>query len=104
MAARTRDPATLDELQGGRLSLVRLQEDFFREWPPGHPDAPAGIVGMTVSEAAHGNRPQPTQPGQPRPPLIEFMAIGTAVAPLWPNDPRRAPAPPKPRIVVPLDR
>jgi hypothetical protein len=30
MAARTRDPATLDEPQGGRLSLVRLQEDFFK--------------------------------------------------------------------------
>jgi hypothetical protein len=38
------------------------------------------------------------------PPIVEFAAIGTAIAPLAPNEPRRNPSPPKPRIVVPLDR
>jgi hypothetical protein len=59
---------------------------------------------MTVTESAHGDRRQTGPQGQPSPPLIEFTAIGTAIAPLWPNDPRKAATPPKPKIVVPLDR
>ena len=38
------------------------------------------------------------------PPVVEFTAVGTAVAPLHPQDPRRGIARAKPRIVVPLDR
>jgi uncharacterized protein YbjQ (UPF0145 family) len=79
-------------------AMARLQQDLFSEWPPGHPDAPIGIVGMTVSEVAHGD--QRFQ----GPPVVEFTAVGTAVAPLSPQDPRRANTRPKPRIVVPLDR
>jgi hypothetical protein len=36
--------------------------------------------------------------------VVEFSAVGTAVAHLDPHDPRRAPQPPKPHLVVPLDR
>ncbi len=87
-------------------AMGRLQYDLFSRWPPGHPDAPAGIVGMTVREDAH--RPQTLQ-GRvsatgPQGPVVEFTAVGTAVAPLHPADPRRAPQRPKPRVVVPLDR
>ena len=60
----------------------------------GHPDAPVGIVGMTVSEAAHAGMRN----------VIEYTAVGTAVAPTAPGDPRKAATPPAPAIVVPLDR
>jgi len=87
-------------------AMERLQHDLFTRWPPGHPDAPTGIVGMTVTEAAH--RPQ-TIEGRvsaygPQVPVVEFTAVGTAIAPLLPHDPRRSAERPKPRIVVPLDR
>jgi uncharacterized protein YbjQ (UPF0145 family) len=77
-------------------AMARLPEDLFRETPPGHPDAPVGIVGMTVSESVYGG-----QSGS-GPPIVEFTALGTAIAPLAPNDPRRGPLP-KPHVVVPLD-
>jgi uncharacterized protein YbjQ (UPF0145 family) len=88
-------------------AMARLQHDLFSAWPPGHPDAPTGIVGMTVSEAAH--RPQllggrQTMIGGASSPAVEFTAVGTAIAPLAPNDPRRAKEPIKPQVVVPLDR
>jgi len=79
-------------------AMARLQHDLFAEWPPGHPDAPIGIVGMTVSESAYGG--QMLQ----GPPIVEFTAVGTAAARLAPGDPRRSNEPPKPRVVVPLDR
>jgi uncharacterized protein YbjQ (UPF0145 family) len=79
-------------------AMGRLQLDLFGEFPPGHPDTPAGIVGMSVSESVHR---QTTPPG---PPVVEFTAVGTAVAALGPQDPRRAIVRAKPRIVVPLDR
>ena len=87
-------------------AMERLQHDLFTRWPPGHPDAPTGIVGMTVTESAH--RPQ-TLEGRvsaygPQVPVVEFTAVGTAIAPLLPHDPRRSAERPKPRIVVPLDR
>ena len=56
------------------------------------------IVGMTVDESTYGGA------GASGPPIVEFTALGTAIAPLAPGDPRRAPTPPKPRLVVPLDR
>ena len=37
-------------------------------------------------------------------PLVEFTALGTAIAPLAPGDPRRAQKLPTPTLVVPLDR
>jgi uncharacterized protein YbjQ (UPF0145 family) len=79
-------------------AMDRLQQDLFAEWPPGHPDAPSGIVGMTVTESTYGGAMRQG------PPIVEFFAIGTAVAPLAPNDPRRSREPPRPRLVVPLDR
>jgi len=90
-------------------AMARLQYDLFTRWAPGHPDAPTGIVGMTVSEAAH--RPQ-TMGGPGRnvlsqganAPVVEFTAVGTAIASLRPGDPRRVTAPVKPLVVVPLDR
>jgi uncharacterized protein YbjQ (UPF0145 family) len=79
-------------------AMDRLQRDLFTEWPPGHPDAPSGIVGMTVTESTYGGQMQQG------PPIVEFTAVGTAIAHLAPNDPRRAAEPPRPRVVVPLDR
>jgi uncharacterized protein YbjQ (UPF0145 family) len=76
-------------------AMARLQDDVFRELPKGSPDAPAGIVGMTVSEATYGGRQSA--------PIVEFTAVGTAIAPLAPGDPRRAAVPPRPTVVVPLD-
>jgi hypothetical protein len=67
----------------------------FRELPKGSPDESVGIVGMTVSEATYG--------GRQAAPIVEFTAVGTAIAPLAPGDPRRAPSPPRPQMVVPLD-
>jgi uncharacterized protein YbjQ (UPF0145 family) len=77
-------------------AMDRLQQDLFRELPRGSPDAPVGIVGMTVSEATYGGRSSA--------PIVEFTAVGTAIAMLDPRDPRRAPALPRPQVVVPLDR
>ncbi|MFO0759586.1 MAG: heavy metal-binding domain-containing protein [Byssovorax sp.] len=81
-------------------AMDRLQQDLFAEFPVGHPDAPTGIVGMTVTEKAHRQNQQLQQ----GPPVVEFTAVGTAIAPLHPQDPRRAMVTPKPKIVVPLDR
>jgi hypothetical protein len=55
-----------------------------------------GIVGVSVSESVYG--------GGQSAPIVEFTAIGTAVAELAPNDPRRGPAHARPNMVVPLDR
>jgi uncharacterized protein YbjQ (UPF0145 family) len=82
-------------------AMDRLAQDLFQRWPAGHPDAPTGVVGMTVSEAIHG------ESGLGRVlavPVVEFTAVGTAVAPLAAGDPRRAAQLPTPAIVVPLDR
>ena len=79
-------------------AMERLQHDLFHEWPPGHPDAPVGIVGMTVSESTYGG----SVIGGP--PIVEFTAIGTAIAPLREGDPRKLAVMPKPVVVVPLDR
>ncbi|HEY8088523.1 MAG TPA: heavy metal-binding domain-containing protein [Polyangiaceae bacterium] len=83
------------------VAMERMTQDLFAEHglagahaAAGHPDAPVGVVGMKVSEDAHaGNRN-----------IIEYTAIGTAVAHLQDGDPRRAKVPPAPAIVVPLDR
>jgi uncharacterized protein YbjQ (UPF0145 family) len=88
-------------------AMARLQYDLFSWWPAGHPDAPIGIVGMTVSEEAH--RPQmiggrSNLIAGSTAPVVEFTAVGTAIAPLAQGDPRRAREPIKPRVVVPLDR
>lgn len=86
---------------------ARLQYDIFWWWPVGHPDAPIGIVGMTVSEEAH--RPQmiggrSNMIAGSTAPVVEFTAVGTAIARLAPDDPRRAAQTIKPLVVVPLDR
>ena len=78
--------------------MERLQDDLFRYFPRRHPDAPIGIVGMTVSEATYGGQ------GASGPPIVEFIALGTAIAPLDLKDPRRNTAPPRPKLVIPLDR
>ena len=88
-------------------AMARLQYDLFSWWPAGHPDAPIGIVGMTVSEEAH--RPQMIGArtnlfAGNTSPVVEFTAVGTAIAPLHPTDPRRAKQAIKPMVVVPLDR
>ena len=77
-------------------AMDRLQQDLFKAHPEGTPDAPAGIVGVTVTEAVYG--------GGRSAPIVEFTAIGTAVAELAPNDPRRGPKHARPQLVVPLDR
>jgi uncharacterized protein YbjQ (UPF0145 family) len=79
-------------------AMDRLQQDLFKEWPKGGPDTPTGIVGMTVSESTYGGQ------SSSGPPIVEFTALGTAIAPLAADDPRRKGGLPKPRLVVPLDR
>ena len=79
-------------------AMQRLQDELYKKWQLAGPRGPAGIVGMTVSEATYGGS------GASGPPIVEFMAIGTAIAHMDPADPRRAPELPKPRVVVPLDR
>jgi uncharacterized protein YbjQ (UPF0145 family) len=79
-------------------AMGRLQHDLFREFPHGHPDCPTGIVGMTVEETTYGGAESQG------PPIVEFTAVGTAVAQLRTDDPRRLPSPPRPHVVVPLDR
>jgi uncharacterized protein YbjQ (UPF0145 family) len=76
-------------------AMDRLQQDLFAELPRGTPDAPVGIVGMTVKEATYGE--------QQSAPIVEFTAVGTAIAHLQPDDPRRSPSHPRPQLVVPLD-
>ncbi len=78
------------------LAMERLSEDLFKDWPPGHhhPDSPVGVVGMSVDEMVHAGGAS----------IIEYSAIGTAVARLRDDDPRRAKKLPAPTIVVPLDR
>ena len=56
----------------------------------GNPDAPTGIVGMTVSEATYRGQ------AVSGPPIVELIALAPAVAPLDPKDPRRNTAPPRP--------
>ncbi|HEY4220265.1 MAG TPA: heavy metal-binding domain-containing protein [Myxococcota bacterium] len=77
-------------------AMERLQNDLFKEYPKGGKDTPTGIVGMTVTESAYGGG------SASGPPIVEFTALGTAIAPLDPADPRHAP--PQPRVVVALDR
>lgn len=61
------------------LAMSRLYKDLQNELPVGSPHHPAGIVGMQVSEGAHSGEKN----------IVEFTAIGTAIAPLEPTDPRR---------------
>jgi uncharacterized protein YbjQ (UPF0145 family) len=77
-------------------AMDRLQEDLFHELPKGGVDEPIGIVGMTVGEATYGDRQSA--------PLVEFTAVGTAIAHLHGQDPRRAATRPRPQVVVPLNR
>jgi uncharacterized protein YbjQ (UPF0145 family) len=82
-----------------------LAQDLFKRWPVGHPDAPNGVVGMTVTEAIHGERARAgLSTFAVSRPVVEFTAVGTAVALLQQGDPRRAAQLPTPTIVVPLDR
>jgi uncharacterized protein YbjQ (UPF0145 family) len=80
------------------LAMERLQTDLFKGWGNAGADTPTGIVGMTVSEATYGGS------GASGPPIVEFTALGTAIAPLGNDDPRRKLPPMKPTVVVPLDR
>ncbi len=82
-------------------AMDRLAQDLFARWPPGHQDAPSGVVGMTVTENIHSEK---ATGGLLQRPVVEFTAVGTAVAPLQAGDPRRAAQLPVPAIVVPLDR
>jgi uncharacterized protein YbjQ (UPF0145 family) len=83
------------------VAMERMTYDLFQDFglagahqAAGHPDAPVGVVGMKVAEQAHAGVRN----------VIEYTAIGTAVAHLQEGDPRKAARPPAPAIVVPLDR
>jgi uncharacterized protein YbjQ (UPF0145 family) len=97
---RTRDAEVSEYTQAffdaRETAMDRLQQDLFQHHPEGSPDAPAGIVGVSVSESVYG--------GGQSAPIVEFTAIGTAVAELAPGDPRRGPAHSRPTVVVPLNR
>jgi uncharacterized protein YbjQ (UPF0145 family) len=75
-------------------AMDRLEEDLHKDHPRGSADDPSGIVGVTVEEKVHGGGGF----------VVEYSAIGTAVAPLAEGDPRRHAQLPNPTIVVPLDR
>lgn len=100
-AYRTQDAEVAEYTQAffdaRETAMDRLQQDLFAEHPQGGPDSPAGIVGVTVTESIYGGSGRGA-------PIIEFNAIGTAVAELPPNDPRRGPAHARPQVAVPLDR
>jgi uncharacterized protein YbjQ (UPF0145 family) len=83
------------------LAMSRMTKDLFADFglagahqAAQNPDAPAGVVGMKVAETAHAGAKN----------VIEYTAVGTAVAHLRQGDPRKADVPPAPRIVVSLDR
>jgi uncharacterized protein YbjQ (UPF0145 family) len=75
-------------------AMDRLTEELHKDHPKGSPDEPAGIVGVTVDEQVHQGTGF----------LVEYSAVGTAIAPLAEGDPRRHMQLPNPTIVVPLDR
>jgi uncharacterized protein YbjQ (UPF0145 family) len=75
-------------------AMETMTTDLFRMFPPGSPDAAAGVVGMHVDEDLRGGRTG----------YVEFTAYGTAIAPARPGDPRVGATHPTPQIVVPLDR
>jgi len=89
-------------LAGAReLAMSRMTKDLFADFglagehqAAQNPDTPAGVVGMKVAETAHAGAKN----------VIEYTAVGTAVAHLRQGDPRKADVPPAPRIVVSLDR
>jgi uncharacterized protein YbjQ (UPF0145 family) len=78
-------------------AMDRMDQDLFRDFPPGHADSPCGVVGVTVEEKAHEGIGTTGR-------VVEFSAIGTAIAPLQYGDPRKAAHLPSPIAVVPLDR
>src|SRR2546428_2877268 len=85
-------------LMGAReAAMERLQEDLEAEHQG--PDAAEGVVGVQVEERVERSvsNPMPFN-------LVEYTAVGTAIAPLHPRDPSRAPAATTPTVVVPLDR
>ena len=75
-------------------AMENMDRDLFADFPVGHADMPCGIVGMTVDEKAHQDYGQ----------IVEFTAIGTAIAELHPDDPRITKKGMTPLLVVPLDR
>ena len=91
-------PYTQAFFDARETAMERLQNELFRDFPRGRKDTPTGIVGMTVSESTYGGQ------AAAGPPIVEFTALGTAIAPLADGDPRRAPTPPRPKLVVALDR
>jgi uncharacterized protein YbjQ (UPF0145 family) len=97
-AYRTRDAEVSEYTQAffdaRELAMERLQQDVFRGARDA--DAPVGIVGVSVSESLYG--------GGSAAPVVEFPAIGTAVAEFAADDPRRAPRHARPQVVVPLNR
>jgi uncharacterized protein YbjQ (UPF0145 family) len=87
--------------QARELAMGRMTQDLFADFGLAgphqaslNPDAPVGVVGMKVAEMAHAGAKN----------VIEYTAVGTAVAHLRPGDPRKASVPPAPQIVVSLDR
>lgn len=75
-------------------AMLHLEKDLFADYPKGSPDAPSGVVGMTVTEQAHAGGRN----------VVEYTAVGTAVTKLAPGDPRQAATLVAPHVVVPLDR
>jgi uncharacterized protein YbjQ (UPF0145 family) len=101
-------------LMGAReTAMQRLEEDLEAEHRGA--DAAEGVVGVRVEERIEraGGEGEPDSEGEPmlrmvlngmQFNLVEYTAVGTAIASLHPSDPRRAPAATTPAVVVPLDR
>jgi uncharacterized protein YbjQ (UPF0145 family) len=85
-------------LMGAReAAMQRLEEDLEAEHQG--PDAAEGVVGVKVEERVEREEDERLPFN-----VVEYTAVGTAVARLHARDPRRAAAPPTPVVVVPLDR
>jgi uncharacterized protein YbjQ (UPF0145 family) len=81
--------AFMDARETAMQNLVRdLMNDVKNE-----AHRPVGIVGMTVEEIDHAGSKN----------IVEYTALGTAIAPVHPSDPRSAPKLPEPTVVVPVD-
>jgi uncharacterized protein YbjQ (UPF0145 family) len=86
---------TLAFMNARETAMQNLERDLESEFGKHNQgvDAPVGVVGMTVDEQAHAGAMN----------LIEYTAVGTAIAHIAEHDPRKAATLPAPVVVVPLD-
>jgi len=75
-------------------AMGHLYNDLMAVFPKGNPHQPCGVVGMRVEESSHAGQSN----------VVEFRALGTAVALLAADDPRRRTTPLPVQVAVSLDQ